>query len=290
MIKKALFSVPIVGKEIKRIVDERDRLLENLLISQSEDSAWIFTIQKSGTTYLLTFLANYLNRLFEGRTENINYTEMYHRFFIHSIENTVKKSSLTSFYDKKNDVVKNNLPYSRFLSTHIPIKGNYWKKNISLRRNPLDYIVSIHHYNYLKRGKKNNLIKTIKNEIYPYIALVNYQKSLIQSYPDKVLIIHYEDLIIDPINSFEKIIAFLGIEVDYASINSSITASSIKNVKVHEKEIGGAIVSESNQFKGSFIRSGAVGDWKNYLKNSEVGRIEQILNDNDIQLDEFTLE
>jgi len=67
--------------------------------------------------------------------------------------------------------------------------------------------------------------------------------------------------------------------------------SSKKEVKKMERERGEAIVKKDGiNFKGSFVRSGEVGEWKSYFNDKDINNIRNYLAESGIDYDDFIYE
>tara|TARA_Y100000588_G_C13512992_1_gene610199 strand:- start:166 stop:522 length:357 start_codon:yes stop_codon:yes gene_type:complete len=92
-----------------------------------------------------------------------------------------------------------------------------------------------------------------------------------------VMMLCYEDLILYPHNSIREVLNFLSIPIDDGLLNAAIEASSIKNVKETERKTKKAINSPNTGIKGSFVRSGAIGQFQSYLNDEDIQKINKVL-------------
>lgn len=171
------------------------------------------------------------------------------------------------------------------------VSGGLWSKNISLYRNPLDFIVSIFYYKYKNRGvnvahPREVLVKELKQWVYLY----NQQLSLKRKYGDKVLLLSYEELYRNPKRSFSRIIDFLQVPFDKDALEFALDASSSNSLKNEEKKEDSVVVAPKEKYSGSFVRSGKIGEWKDYFNDKDVEKIESILRKNNISLKDFIID
>lgn len=280
----------ICYKLFKNRFDEYDQLLYNCLSIYSYNSIWVYTLMKSGTTYSLLFLANYLNYIGGGRN-GISYDEMQSKYILHSLDIQICRNNLTPFLNMKKES-KGIEDYPNIIHTHSFIETDLWLKNISLYRNPLDYIVSSYYYWYINRGKNVEHPMVVYKEILNhFIKTYNHQKQLKSNYAYKVLQISYESLIKQTNEVFSQMIKFIELPYDARGIEHAILFSSKKEVKKMEQQRGEAIVKgDGVKFTGSFVRSGKIGEWKEYFNEKDLIEIDNYLTKESISINDFILE
>lgn len=99
-----------------------------------------------------------------------------------------------------------------------------------------------------------------------------------------LLILKYEDLLIDPLKELNKIIVFLKkfIVFNYNDfkIQNIISSTSFENLEKMEKETGFFEVAdiENNQNKIKFFNKGKQNDWRKYLNENEIEYISSKFN------------
>ncbi|MCI5157189.1 MAG: hypothetical protein D3906_01900, partial [Candidatus Electrothrix sp. AUS1_2] len=106
----------------------------------------------------------------------------------------------------------------------------------------------------------------------------------------KVILISYEQLFLQPHATLQCILRFLKLPVYPEVVNFCVEASSIQQTRAEEKTRGEAIHAKGMNLKGSFARSGKVGQWKAFFQNDEVNYIRRKLYENNIDYKEFWLE
>ncbi|MBS2210207.1 sulfotransferase domain-containing protein [Carboxylicivirga mesophila] len=266
----------------------RALLEDNCLIAMSNNSYWIYTLMKSGTTYTLLFLANYLSYI-KGDKEWVDFDKMQSDYFFHSSESNIMKRNLGETFNNLKSLLKE--PSSRqIVHSHKFINGDLWYKNFSLYRNPLDYLISIYFFHYINRGIKITHPREIIDEkLGDFTKVYRSQKLLQKRYADRVYIESYENLIVRPKEVFEKLIRFFEIEYDANAMDFAMNNASKKKIKEMESKRGEAIVAGSSKYKGSFVRSGKIGEWKEYFNDQDVKNIEKKLKEEDINLNDFNL-
>lgn len=254
------------------------------------------SIQKSGTNYLRLILTNYffnINRKKETWKE-INYDTMHFTVFP-NVRNHVFEAQC-EYIPPQNKIKKNKGYYSDFMYDHGSDLDSmhYIKpaKLILLYRNPLDHLVSIFYYKFKNRpgqeSKYEHPRDLISKRIPGYAKKFDLMTRLNTHNAD--VMISYEELKLNPEETIVKLLNFLNIHVMQDLIRFSLEASSINKVKEDEKKRGEPIHSSKHGLHGSFVRSGAIGDWKNYFSEQDIFQIRNILTQHNIDLNQFILE
>ena len=145
---------------------------------------------------------------------------------------------------------------------------------IYLIRNPLDVLVS---FAYHSAKPVNNMISILNNPHFAFCdkndKLQNQLRQIIGTWSDHVqswteqkqipvLVIRYEDMILDTFETFKKAVRFLKIDKNDEQIKTAIHKSDFKILSEQEKENG---FKEKMIKSKSFFRKGKIGDWRNYL-------------------------
>jgi len=73
-------------------------------------------------------------------------------------------------------------------------------------------------------------------------------------------------------------------------VSRSVEAASIKETRKEEAHLGGAIHAPKEGLKGSFARSGKVGQWREFFDEADLDRIRTRLRKGGIDLEEFCLD
>lgn len=273
----------------KREIQRRECLEQAIFHSVCHKSVWLHTLMKSGTTYTLLFLANYLNYVY-GDKKRVDYDKMVGEFFWHSFESTMFRKDLGRFLrDHFFSTHSQEIGFNGVIHSHLDLNSDNWKKAICLYRNPLDYVISSYFFHYINRGiKVSHPREILIPKLEEFISAYKIQLKIIDKRPDDVIHVAYEDLIRFPEQTFHRLISFLEIEVDENAIAYAIDASSKKRVQQMESQRGQAIVQNSGTaFQGSFVRSGKVGEWKEYFNDDDLAMIQAHLSNRGVELSKF---
>ena len=251
------------------------------------DCLVLMTIPKSGTNYLRLFLANYLMLYYFGIETNVTYNEMHTEIFPNDWNNTVngKGERLPPH------PVMAKTPYSDFIYGHIAENMiQPPRKLIALYRNPLDTLISQYFYSYHYRPERQGEYS------HPRELIDDWTDGFARVYLNircwaahgSCLPVSYEGIFRFPEASFLSLLDWLALPKGLAKVRTAIEFSSIKKVRQEEEQTG-PIHSPQN-FTGSFVRSGQIGQWKEWLTEDDAGKIAARLESHDISLNEFIIE
>jgi len=85
-----------------------------------------------------------------------------------------------------------------------------------------------------------------------------------------VHVVRYEDLLLSPMETFSKLLAFAGLDPDLGRVQKAIAFSSFDILKAQESAHG---FWERSTVAERFFREGRIGDWRNHLTEAHAGRI-----------------
>ena len=250
---------------------------------------WIASYPKSGNTWVRYFLKSYFEptdqKLTLKTTKEDNFYSLY-------FPNLSLLKELNVEYMSFVNIVKNWVPMQDFVNLNGKI--NYFKTHnamctinnypftnkentlggIYLVRDPRDVLIS--YSNHLGLNHKETLERMFDSNNGEYQTGDNYSSAITGTWSDhynswktynsrKILIIKYEDLISDTLNTFSKIVNYLSeiteIKFDKDKIKYSIKKTSFESLSQLEKEEG---FEEKGKGK-SFFRKGKIGSWKDEL-------------------------
>ena len=256
----------------------------NELSKMSKESVWFFSQMKSGTTYTVIFLINYLSLLKKESPSKSQLSSILPYF--HSLENRLLESySLNSIMDKQKSLFSGNLD-SYVLHTHNNFESHS-EKTVIITRNPLDYLVSSYFYHYVNRNNSILLNDCYKQILKLYIEVYEYQENIISDKSKKSLKLVYENLIPNPEFYFKELVNFIGLSYDAKILEEAILLSSKDNVKKIEDQKGSAIIAPPSYNAKSFIRSGKIGDWQEYMDDKLKNEVINFLNLSGVKTEEF---
>ncbi|XP_075047743.1 LOW QUALITY PROTEIN: sulfotransferase 2B1-like [Mixophyes fleayi] len=164
----------------------------------------------------------------------------------------------------------------RMMSSHLPFNmfaKSFFKsqaKIIYTMRNPKDVIASLFHFTkilsiYKEVEQFQEFLEDFLQGNAMYGSWFEHVKGWMQMKDDsRFFFITYEELLQDLRGSVVRICKFLGKELDDAQIDSVVEHSTFKVMKENKMSNWSQMSPEIlNQSKGSFLRKGTAGDWKN---------------------------
>ncbi|KAM4040979.1 amine sulfotransferase-like isoform 1-T3 [Anomaloglossus baeobatrachus] len=226
-----------------------------------DGDVFLVTYPKSGTIWTQQILSLIMNEGHRNGTEQITNIER-----APSIEYNIYNVDFKS------------RPSPRLFSSHLPYYlmpkdlRSRMGKIISVSRNPKDVLVSFYHF------YKMNPRITCKINWEIFIDLFISGKVLSGSWFDHVrgfythkedfdiLFLTYEDMKKDLRSNVLKICKFLNISLDDKAIDIVVEKATFKNMKDDSLANYTFLPNELlNKNKGTFLRKGIVGDWKNTM-------------------------
>jgi len=240
----------------------------------------ISTFPRSGTTFTQEIVWQIKNR--KNVSKDDEFEDLLSRFpFIEFNHKSIPK--IGKSYAEMLNSQKDN-PY-RLIKTHVPynlIKENVEKtkpKMIAVIRNAKDCLVS-NYYHYLNiplhewKGTFDDFFKIFTDEkTYTGSYFDNNLEWWNQRNQSNILVIFYEELLLNIYDNVRKIANFLGETLTNEELDQIIHNSSFSkmfsnpkiNIKFDEDTV--------------FIRKGIIGDWKNHLSEEQNKILEKMISD-----------
>ena len=260
---------------------------------------WIASYPKSGNTFMRLLLSSYFYTK-DGTTENFetikNIFSMNHYNIYKNIKNFPTIESLknnpqqiTSYWDDAQKLLSENIKNNLFIKTHNCMaeilhktftNEQFTKCFIYIVRDPRSVVISYKHHFITTY---DNAIEQLNNK-----SLIGFE-STFEKVPELVsswgihynswknflnkgngLIIKYEDLVLDPFNTFKKVLIFLNkflnFEIDEKKIKKSLHSNTLLNLKKIENKEG--FIEKPKNTK-EFFRKGKIDEWKHELNSAQ---------------------
>ena len=255
-----------------------------------KDSLLLRTMRKSGSHLFLSSLGNYINLQYNNGSKRLDYP-------------TLKQTIWDDSWCHENKALLNT-GYKSLIFKHDFEAWNRYvlasKRIINLYRNPFDMCVSLYFYDYKNRNKTEGNQKRLdqyKGVESPVEFMESFIDRYISSYKelkhfakyDSAINYCYEELVTDTYLVMQNALEFCDIAVDEENLNKAILFSS-KEMMVKDECTYGKTYLVGRDMKSSFIRSGKVGEWKEYFSDQDFSKFADILFRNGISTDEFILE
>lgn len=265
---------------------------------QEGNIIWLASYPKSGNTWLRVFL----NNLLSESSEPIDINALHKTGLISSarsifdewigIDSADLRREEIDFYLPKAHLLRSRqLTDKQFVKTHdaftknkqgewiIPLEATY--KVIYLLRNPLDVCVSFAyhsgHQNFDKMiermASSRMALATSKrgqnNQLHQYMGTWSeHVNSWIQNIPsDKLLIVRYEDMKLNTLATFTKIVEFTDLTCTKEQVKNAIKKSNIEHLQKMENEYG---FIEKSHYARRFFRKGEINTWNQELTSKQV--------------------
>ncbi|MBP7175561.1 MAG: sulfotransferase domain-containing protein [Thermoclostridium sp.] len=258
---------------------------------------WLASYPKSGNTWFRTFLSNLLcetdeeisinnmktdgifsSRQIVGKVTGIETTDLtadeidrLRPAAYHYLAETAEKQLFIKAHDA----------YT-FLEDGTPLMGTVRAKAVYILRNPLDVAVSFS--NHLSKdidttirhmGDENfcfcNNTAKAQNQVRQKLLTWSlHAESWTQATALPVHLVRYEDMKMNPLETFAAVVRFIGLDSTREQILQAMEASDFQKLKADEQKNG---FKEKPYSTASFFRAGKVGDWREHLTDAQRDRI-----------------
>ena len=272
-------------------IDQLPMDVDAMRWTHHESTVLILTHQKAGTHYIRFFLANYLSLLMDPQAAVVDYDEL------ERMMPNVRMHLLSGARRYVEPATFERFGFREVMYTHVADRVRlandhlHVGRKIIAIRNPLDYLVSIWHYNYRQRPgtarHERSLQEVLPYECTKYAAQVTYLRRTAAQRPQLVYCTAYESLMAGPELAFGDMVEFLGLPVHSEQFALALSRSRFDQVRTMEERRGAPLVADID---GWFTRSGKVGQWREHLTSEQVEQVRAILSDYDLDLEEFTLD
>jgi sulfotransferase family protein len=255
---------------------------------------WLASYPKSGSTWLRSFLHNFLSD--PDRSYDINkLTDLTAGESMTALYRAQDPSLDAHYTDERvrelrplvHRAIARNSPQGVLVKTHNALVADEGHPLISLDltagaiyivRNPLDVAISFSHHN---RTTVDNIIEfmntssaaTKSNEMNVYECYDTWSghvASWTETPSPTLHVLRYEDMLAHPHRTFAAVAKFLGIEAPRQRIEKAIRLSSFQVLKEQERRQG---FRERPARMEAFFRAGKAGQWKKELTEEQVAAI-----------------
>jgi aryl sulfotransferase len=149
-------------------------------------------------------------------------------------------------------------------------------------RNPLDVAVSFAHHSscgidiiiermadesYCLNSKPDRIGNQFRQRLLSWSSHVT---SWVEGLGAKLLLMRYEDMVLDPVGTFTRAVRFARLPDDPARIRKALRFSDIREMQKQERACG---FKEKSQTAESFFKKGTIGAWRETLTDRQAARI-----------------
>lgn len=241
-------------------------------------NCWLLTHEKSGTTYLCNALA-FRNAIELGIEDQVDFETIHLGGVFRSTSTLLPTLERVAAFAR----VNRGLPLN--IHTHHPVEAKFHRA-VMLTRNVFDYCVSAYNFLYKNRMRANRqgiLIEdAIPELVGRYCDLLQAQLEIVGARPEDTIFLRYEDLMQDPHTTLGRLLEHFGQSSQPDVIARALAAASVDAVKAHEARSGRSIVAGQDFSGKSFIRSGATGEYRTALSDSQQEQIRRLLGEQSI--------
>jgi hypothetical protein len=249
----------------------------------AKNNIWLFSQPKSGTTFLCNTVAFY-NAACAGITHD-DFDDL-PRFGVlrsgrarHVIESDRIADAL--------EFLRRFSPKRLLVHSHQLLEG--CQGTVILQsRNPYDFCVSAFHFRYKNRQNREHItvMEALPSLIDGFAAVWSAQKRILATNPE-ALVVYYEDLVGNPKDTLGRLIEHIYDEFDDRALSQALALTAAENVKRWERKQQRPILVET---KGGFtsphfIRSGKVGEHREFFSDKELAFIRSVLRDRNVPED-----
>ena len=198
--------------------------------------------------------------------------------------------AMPEFYAYLSDVqstplyLKTHEKYYRLTDGRPNLPEKVTKKAVYFVRNPLEVAVSYAHHNVYSMDRTIFLMQDRQAKLSRQSIGGHQVCQWLGSWSDNVrswmaisefpvLVVRYEDMVQDRLNTFDRIVRFLDIHLSERDLSRALDGCSFETLQQLEHENG---FREKNPRSASFFRSGRCDSWKEKLS---LNQIKQIVHD-----------
>ena len=252
------------------------------------ETACVVSVMKSGTHWMRFLLANYLH-LMNGGDPNagVTYEDLQSRYSPNDRRRVLRGDAA---------VVKSPLfpvfGTTDLLWQHVDKNlASYQGTVIFLFRNPLDVVVSRYFYdrdNWNAEGlacssPADSISWSVKWYAESLVAMRNLHPPAVR----RMISVAYEDLAQSPATVLGIVVRSLGWPENRDRIMGAVNLSSRERIRRLEDDRGAPLLGSASL--NHFVRDGSVGQWRKYLNEEDVSRVDSILREHGMLLGNFNL-
>uniref|UniRef100_A0A8C5PRI4 Sulfotransferase n=1 Tax=Leptobrachium leishanense TaxID=445787 RepID=A0A8C5PRI4_9ANUR len=224
-----------------------------------DDDIFNVTYPKSGTNWMIEILSLIKSKGDPSLNNSVPIFDRAPWFEIVDVKEKVESLS-------RPRIISSHLPHHIFAKSFFKSKA----KIIYTMRNPKDVLVSNFHFAKVlsifeePKGFQEHMENFVSGNAL-YGSWFDHINGWLQMKDDsRFFYITYEELLLDLRGCVKRICKFLGQELDDEAIDSVVKNSSFKVMKENKMSNWTTVPSEIfDHAKGSFLRKGVSGDWKN---------------------------
>lgn len=252
---------------------------------------WLASYPKSGNTWFRIVLSNVLhdsadpvsiNRINKGTSassrELINRALGFDSLLLTQAELDKLKPAIYTWYAQHTNKIRYFKTHSAYIDSATGCRGA-----IYFIRNPLDVAISFAHHCHFSIDYAIKIMADPQYATIPtqygnshyvrerYLSWSRHVQSWTLQNTMDIVVLRYEDMTYDPLNTFKKAFDFIQTPVLESVLIEAIEQSRFDKLQQQEQQFG--FVEKSVRQKSNFFRKGKVGDWETTLSNRQIQRV-----------------
>lgn len=197
------------------------------------------------------------------------------RFLLASLRNPDLTISFRNIEEYVPDLHKsrqyaNFMTRPRFMKSHRP-RFECFPRFIYVYRDVRDVMVSYYHYSVQRGSFRRTFSEFLRSPVPERFGSwwdhVRRATMFARQYPERVLLLRYEEMVLSAIEFTGRIAAFCGILVDEEMLEEAVRRSSFTSLQENERRFGSAV----EEVRGlHFFRAGRIGAWRSVFSDADL--------------------
>ncbi|QYJ03735.1 sulfotransferase domain-containing protein [Nocardioides panacisoli] len=252
-------------------------------------SMLLLTIPKCGTTWLRYLLINYSLQVADPGADRADYAALSR----YSVERSFIRRGTNPVPETMGDLrpglgvdylLVQHLQRGRAMGGRLMVDVmEHGGPKLCASRNVLDFLVSCYYYFFeyrdANRGKASHPRDLI--DVYVRYWALNHRYLTERVIPGGgAAMVDYDDLMRDTAGTLAVALDAIDVVPDTDALTRAVERSTAENAAEDEQQQGRTL--EADLDRGSFVRSGAVGQWREYFDDDDVAAVERVLSDSGV--------
>lgn len=279
-IVKYILSIDPVSHRLKGFYGADTGLpLTSIQSAWASSNVWFFSQPKTGTTLICNVIAFYNSLKYD--LESIDFDNI--------AKAGVGRKEIGNIERSLSDFVKFKTSSSSpvVVHTHSDLENVCSPKFFATTRNPLDFAVSAYFFWYKNRKVRADIsFDLLVENLAHRFSKIHLSQLEAARRSKSYLFVSYEELILDQERVLENVIELIHGEVDSRLLERSIDMANPESLAKFEKKSGhAAVAKEGSLNQPHFIRSGKVGEGKEFFSEAQKNKFYKVLDSYDVSRD-----
>ena len=249
------------------------------LTESSRNTLFIASYPKSGTTWMQAIVFHILSR----QNIPLEHISLFSPFYEVNETWNDTNDDIVSKYSDNHDLLGWRVFNTHLLPTMLPTFKS--ARFIYIYRNGKDVAISFYHHLTNQVGNGGSEYDSVQQFLadwttgkLPFGSWISHLRSWIAAIGDKssnILLVKYEDIVIDLRKSIKDIAAFLDVNIEYSKLDELVNLLSFQEMKSMKELYQPVSVKWKEGF--DFLRKGVIGDSTSYFHEEEEIAIDRML-------------